>query len=111
MGDIRERASETIIGFGIHPNRKGFDYIGDAIEVFANTGNSSIATMPLYEQIAEKRNTSSSSVERAIRAAIEVAFAKGDRDAWNKYFGLNGNKKPKNKEFLAMLYFRLGHAE
>jgi two-component system response regulator (stage 0 sporulation protein A) len=111
MGEIRERASETIIGLGIHPNRKGFDYIGDAIEVFDCSGNSSIATMPLYEQIAEKRNTAPSRVERAIRAAIEVAYSNGDKDAWNKYFGLSGNKKPKNKEFLAMLYFRISRAQ
>jgi hypothetical protein len=111
MGEIRERASETIIGLGIHPNRKGFDYICDVIEIFEVAGNSGEATMSIYEKIATKRNTAPSRVERAIRAAIDVAYLNGDKDAWNKYFGISGNKKPKNKEFLAMLYFRISHTK
>ena len=57
---------------------------------------------------AEQKNTIP--VERAIRHAIEVAWARGEMDVNNKVFGntISASKgKPTNSEFIAMIADKL----
>ena len=63
-------------------------------------------TKYLYPMIAKKYHTTTSSVERAIRHAIEVAWNRGKMDVMESIFGysLNSGKgKPTNSEFIALL--------
>ena len=67
-------------------------------------------TKLLYPAIAKKYKTTSSSVERAIRHAIEVAFSRGKVDMLQEYFGYTvnaGKGKPTNSEFIALIADKL----
>lgn len=60
----------------------------------------------LYPTIAKKYNKTPSSVERAIRHAIEVAWSRGEINILQEIFGnsISQNKiKPTNSEFIAVL--------
>jgi two-component system response regulator (stage 0 sporulation protein A) len=63
-------------------------------------------TKVLYPTIAEKYDTTSSRVERAIRHAIEVAWSRGRMETLNALFGYTistGKGKPTNSEFIALI--------
>ena len=63
-------------------------------------------TKLLYPEIAKKCKTTTSSVERAIRHAIEVAWSRGKLDTLEALFGYtvsNGKEKPTNSEFIALV--------
>jgi len=63
-------------------------------------------TKILYPTIAKKHQTTPSKVERAIRHAIEVSWAKGRIETINSLFGVNvylGQEKPTNGEFIALI--------
>ena len=67
-------------------------------------------TKLLYPSIAKKYKTTSSSVERAIRHAIEVAWARGKIDVIENMFGYTvsaGKGKPTNSEFIALIADKL----
>ena len=67
-------------------------------------------TKCLYPTIAKKYKTTASSVERAIRHAIEVAWNRGQIDVINDIFGYTvnaGKGKPTNSEFIALIADKL----
>ena len=67
-------------------------------------------TKQLYPEIAERYRTTPSRVERAIRHAIEVAWARGKNDAVESIFGytISASKgNPTNSEFIAMIADKL----
>ena len=67
-------------------------------------------TKLLYPTIAKKYKTTSSSVERAIRHAIEVAWSRGKMDVIQDLFGYTihaGKGKPTNSEFIALIADKL----
>ena len=67
-------------------------------------------TKILYPTLAKKFKTTPSRVERAIRHAIEVAWARGEMDINNEMFGntISATKgKPTNSEFIAMIADKL----
>ena len=66
----------------------------------------------IYEslEIADKYDTTSSRVERAIRHAIEVSWNRGDYDLMEEIFGHSvdyDRAKPTNSEFIATLADKL----
>ena len=67
-------------------------------------------TKLLYPTIAKKYKTTSSSVERAIRHTIEVAWCRGKMDIIQELFGYTihaGKGKPTNSEFIALIADKL----
>ena len=67
-------------------------------------------TKQLYPDIAKKFKTTPSRVERAIRHAIEVAWARGEQGVVETIFGytISASKgKPTNSEFIAMIADKL----
>lgn len=67
-------------------------------------------TKLLYPSIAKKYKTTSSSVERAIRHAIEVAWGRGKIEVIEEMFGYTvsaGKGKPTNSEFIALIADKL----
>lgn len=101
--DIREILKKI----GIPCHLSGYEYIQDAVEIAQKEPYKMNGLVKIiYVEIATKRRTTSSRVERAIRHAIEKAFTYGDYEAIYKYFGSSYRKdkgKPTNKEFIAML--------
>ena len=101
------RLSNIFITVGIPAHIKGYQFLREAIKMAIETPDiiNSI-TKKLYPSIAEKFDTSSSKVERAIRHAIEVAWNRGKIENINSLFGVkvySDNEKPTNGEFIALV--------
>lgn len=96
---------------GIPAHIKGYQYIREAIMMTVNDMNLlNYITKLLYPTIAKKYKTTSSSVERAIRHAIEVAWNRGKIDVLEEMFGYTisaGKGKPTNSEFIALIADKL----
>ncbi|MBQ7707249.1 MAG: sporulation transcription factor Spo0A [Lachnospiraceae bacterium] len=102
----------TIIrDLGIPAHIKGYQYIREGILMSINDMNIlNYITKLLYPNIAKKYKTTSSSVERAIRHAIEVAWSRGKIEVIEEMFGYTvsaGKGKPTNSEFIALIADKL----
>ncbi len=105
--DFEEKITQVIQEIGIPAHIKGYLYLRESINiVIDDIEYLGAVTKELYPAVAEKFNTTSSRVERAIRHAIEVAWNRGNIETINKIFGytVNTNKgKPTNSEFIALI--------
>ena len=104
---LEEKISNIFITVGIPAHIKGYQFLREAIKMAIDQPEiiNSI-TKKLYPAIAEKFDTSSSKVERAISHAIEVAWNRGKIENINSIFGLKvytSNDKPTNGEFIALV--------
>lgn len=109
--NIESDVTDIIRDIGIPANIKGYQYIREGIIMAVNDANMlNYITKLLYPTIAKKYKTTSSSVERAIRHAIEVAWSRGQIDVINDMFGYTvnaGKGKPTNSEFIALISDKL----
>lgn len=106
---MRSDIIDILLKVGIPANVKGFTYIHDAMELFdSDPYYSSGKICALYADIAKKRCTSPSSVERAIRHAFETATSKGNREMVKQYLDLVNTQ---NSNLLKTLYLRLKQNE
>lgn len=109
--NLESDVTEIIRKIGIPAHIKGYQYIREAIIMTVNDMNLlNYITKLLYPTIAKKYKTTSSSVERAIRHAIEVAWNKGKIDVLEELFGYTvsaGKGKPTNSEFIALIADKL----
>lgn len=105
--DLATELSAILQEAGILPHIKGYSYLREAImEVIENIELLSAVTKELYPNIANKFNTTSSRVERAIRHSIEVSWNRGQLENINSIKGFNVNfekGKPTNSEFIALI--------
>jgi two-component system, response regulator, stage 0 sporulation protein A len=103
--------THVIHEIGVPAHIKGYLYLREAITMVYNEIDLLGAiTKTLYPRIAERYNTTSSRVERAIRHAIEVAWNRGNMDSIRSLFGYTINvarAKPTNSEFIAMIADKL----
>ncbi len=89
---------------GIPAHIKGYHYVRESIIMAVKDGSIlNYITKMLYPAIAKKYRTTSSSVERAIRHAIELAFVRGQSECLQEMFGCRGIRKPTNSEFIALV--------
>ena len=104
---MQQKISKLLHDLGMPSHIKGYQYIRDAIELMHNDPHLfSGITKEVYPYIANKYNTTSSRVERAMRHAIEVSWSRGDYDLMDDIFGHSvdfDRAKPTNSEFLATL--------
>ena len=104
---IDERISRIFISVGIPPHIKGYGYLREGIKMAVETPDViNNITKKLYPMIGEKYATTPSKVERAIRHAIEVAWARGRINNINDLFGVQTyltGEKPTNGEFIALI--------
>ena len=107
-----QKVTRMLHELGVPAHFKGYKYLREAIMLGIN--DISILeriTKTLYPTVAKKFDTTPSSVERAIRNAIEVVWSRrGDMENIQKYFGfsVDPNKgKPTNSEFIAMIADKL----
>ncbi|MBO4962414.1 MAG: sporulation transcription factor Spo0A [Clostridia bacterium] len=104
---LDDKISKIFISVGIPPHIKGYSFLREGVKMVVN--NPSIInniTKQLYPMIGERFSTTPSKVERAIRHAIEVSWAKGRIDSINSLFGVSvylGQEKPTNGEFIALI--------
>ena len=105
--NLEEKITNIFITVGIPAHIKGYQFLREAIKMaIDNPDIINIITKKLYPSIAEKFETSSSKVERAIRHAIEVAWNRGKIENINALFGVkvySNNEKPTNGEFIALV--------
>ena len=108
---IENDVTEIIREIGIPANIKGYQYIRDGIIMaIDDLSMLNFITKLLYPTIAKKYKTTSSSVERAIRHAIEVAWVRGNIQMIEEMFGYTvsaGKGKPTNSEFIALISDKL----
>lgn len=105
--ELDEKITNIFITVGIPAHIKGYQFLREAIKMaIAEPEIINSITKRLYPNIAEKFDTSSSKVERAIRHAIEVAWNRGKIENINSLFGVkvySDNEKPTNGEFIALV--------
>lgn len=108
---LDERITSIFLIIGIPAHIKGYHYLREAVKmVYQRPELINSITKELYPGIATHFQTSSSKVERAIRHAIEVAWARGRIENINQIFGFNiynKNDKPTNGEFIALVADKL----
>ena len=103
-GGMLQTISKLLHDLGMPSHIKGYQYIRDSIELMYNNNDMGGITKEVYPYIADKYKTTPSRVERAIRHAIEVSWARGDYDLMEEIFGHSvdfDRAKPTNSEFLA----------
>lgn len=110
-GDLEKDVTNILLEIGIPAHIKGYQYIREGIIMAFNDRNMlHYITKFLYPSIAKKYKTTSSSVERTIRHAIEVAWRRGNIEILEEIFGNTicaGKGKPTNSEFMALLTDKL----
>ena len=110
-GNLEIDVTNLLLEIGIPAHIKGYQYIREGIMLsFYDKNMLHYITKCLYPTIAKKYKTTSSSVERTIRHAIEVAFRRGNRQVLEEIFSNTiGSKKtkPTNSEFIALLTDKL----
>lgn len=110
-GDLERDITNILLEIGIPAHIKGYQYIREGIIMsFYDRNMLHYITKFLYPSIAQKYKTTSSSVERTIRHAIEVAWNRGNIETLESVFGNTicaGKGKPTNSEFMALLTDRL----
>ena len=108
---LENEVTKIIRELGIPAHIKGYQYIREGIIMSVKDMNMlNYITKLLYPSIAKKYRTTSSSVERAIRHAIEVAFSRGRIEILEDMFGYTvnaGKGKPTNSEFIALIADKL----
>jgi two-component system response regulator (stage 0 sporulation protein A) len=103
--------TNVIHELGVPAHIKGYQYLREAIIMVINDIDViNQITKQLYPDIAHKFKTTPSRVERAIRHAIEVSWARGEQTSIENIFGYTisaAKGKPTNSEFIAMIADKL----
>lgn len=103
---IDVEVSELLHNLGIPSHIRGYKYLRDSIVLIYNDDKISYVTKDLYPKIAEKYETTSSRVERAIRHAIEIGCMRGNLALMDDLFGFSiscEKDKPTNSEFISTI--------
>ena len=104
---LENDVTRMIRGIGIPAHIKGYQYIREGIIMSVKDPEIlNYITKFLYPAIAKRYHTTTSSVERAIRHAIEVAWNRGKLEEMENLFGYSvnsGKGKPTNSEFIALI--------
>lgn len=109
----RTSVLNMLLALNVPVNRKGYQYLETAIELFEKDPQQSV-TKVLYPAVAKICGGSRDSVERAIRSAIEAAWNRRDEKVWRLYFMpcRSGTvPRPTNRAFIATMADLLGRQE
>lgn len=101
---MKNKAINALIEIGIPADIKGFEYIVDMMVMYQDEKLRHAGMAENYKEVAEKRNTTASKVERALRYAFSIALANGNREALMKYLSSTSTT---NGSLLHVLYLRL----
>jgi len=109
--NLDEKITNIFVTVGIPAHIKGYRFLREAVKL--TIGKPEIInsiTKQLYPRVAQKFDTTSSKVERAIRHAIEVGWNRGRAEHINNIFGVRAfevRDKPTNGEFIAIVADRM----
>jgi two-component system response regulator (stage 0 sporulation protein A) len=104
---LEQIITDLIKKMGISPNIAGYHYLRDA--VMLSIGNTTMFnTVPkhIYKNIADKYNTTTRNVGRAIKGAVDSAFKKSQKsgqDSKSTVTAYSGKGKPVTAQVIAML--------
>lgn len=108
---LEEEVSETLLALGVPAHIRGYQYLRDAIIIAVrNKEVLNLVTKVLYPAVASMNNTTPGRVERSMRHAVELSWAKGDRASISEIFGHPAGDrlgKPTNSEFIALIADRI----
>ena len=103
--NIEKKTIDALILMGAPMKNAGAKYIVEAIRIYEKSVEwTSVSTMSLYKEIAQKYGTTEVSVERSIRYLFFKLVSKGNNEYMDKYFGKNSRG---NTNRLATFYIRL----
>ena len=109
--DLQCVITDVLHSLGMPSHIKGYQYIRESIYLMYNEPNyMGSITKALYPEVANRFQTTSTRVERAIRHAIEVSWTRGDYEMMENYFGNSVDfekSKPTNSEFISTVADRL----
>lgn len=106
---MKQKTINALLEMGMPANIKGFKYIVDVMILFENDEKKYYGkVMDLYEEVANKNNTTSQRAERAIRHAFSTVLKKGDAQIVYKYLP---QKNTTNSNLLHVLYLNLMNSE
>lgn len=103
-GTFSRSGAALLHTLGVPTRLKGYRYALDAAQLIRDDPALLQAlTKAVYPTVARDFRTTALCVERSLRHAIEVAYAHGDVEIWQQYFGKLCKQKPTNGAFLALL--------
>lgn len=105
--ELERYITSVMLDIGVPAHLKGYHYLRDAILLSGRDMEAvSSVTKLLYPTIAKRFKTTEQKVERAIRNAIEVSWARGNAETFEKIFGYSvrtGRTRPTNSEYIARI--------
>ena len=105
--ELERYITDIMLDIGVPAHLKGYHYLRDAILISGKDMEVvSSVTKLLYPTIAKRFKTTDQKVERAIRNAIEVSWARGNNDTFERMFGYSaasGKMRPTNSEYIARI--------
>lgn len=109
--DLESMVTSAICILGVPAHVSGYGYMRTSIgKVVVKPDLIHSVTKTLYPEVAKIHKTTPSKVERNIRNAIEIAWNRGDKQAFERMFGTTldfSKPKPTNSEFIAMVADKL----
>ena len=103
--DYKATVANLLLSLGFSTNCKGYNYLREAILVYAKDPEQMI-TKELYPAVAAKFGASSPQVERSMRTVIEKAWKRRDDQVWGQFFAPTADgeiEKPCNSEFISRM--------
>lgn len=111
QNNLQISVTKILHQLGVPSHIKGYQYIREGIMIiYKNPDVIGGITKELYPEIADKFDTTTSRVERAIRHAIEVSWNRGNWDLMEDIFGHSvdiDKAKPTNSEFIVTVADKL----
>ena len=109
--NLESLVTSAICTLGVPAHVNGYGYMRTSIgKVITKPDLMRSVTKVLYPEVARIHKTTPSKVERNIRNAIEIAWNRGDKQAFERMFGTTldfSKPKPTNSEFIAMVADKL----
>ena len=108
---IEDKIIRILHELGIPSHIKGYQYMKEGIEMIYHTPSMmDKITKSLYPELAKKFHSTTTRVERDIRHAIELGWARANWDYMEELFGysIDSDKaKPTNREFITTIVDRI----
>ncbi len=107
--DHRALVSNLLLRLGVPAKLKGYGFLRESILTMCREPSQSI-TKELYPAVASVCNATPVQIERSIRSAIGIAWAKRDENIWHLYFSADGSgqvPRPSNGAFISRLADRI----
>jgi two-component system response regulator (stage 0 sporulation protein A) len=105
--ELEVKVTDVLHEFGVPAHLNGYAYLRKAIMHLVGDMNAAHSiTKVLYFDIAKDYDSTINKVERSIRNAIEVAWNRGNDQAFEKYFGYSartGKNRPCNSEYMVQI--------